>query len=235
MKTGLILTALVAMLVAAGSTTAAPQATVAVERVVDGDTIALSSGRRVRLVQIDAPELGSGECYSRAASRELASLLPVGTRVRIVGDPRLDAVDRYGRRLAYVFKGRELINLTLVARGAATPWFYDGDRGRYAGTLLAAARSAKAASRGLWRACPGTRLDPTRAVSTQQSAAPFPPAPGSSRCHPSYEGECLDPAVSDYDCAGGSGNGPGYVQGTVRVVGPDVYRLDSDGDGFGCE
>jgi hypothetical protein len=53
------------------------------------------------------------------------------------------------------------------------------------------------------------------------------------RCHPSYSG-CLNPDASDYDCAGGSGNGP-YYTGTVRVIGPDVFDLDRDGDGWGCE
>ena len=54
-----------------------------------------------------------------------------------------------------------------------------------------------------------------------------------SNCHPSYSG-CLNPNASDYDCAGGSGNGP-YYTGKVRVVGPDVYGLDRDHDGWGCE
>jgi hypothetical protein len=54
------------------------------------------------------------------------------------------------------------------------------------------------------------------------------------RCHASYKGACLDPRASDYDCIGGSGNGPRYT-GLVRVVGPDVFRLDADGDGLGCE
>lgn len=53
-------------------------------------------------------------------------------------------------------------------------------------------------------------------------------------CHPSYEGPCV-PIASDVDCAGGSGNGPAYVTGPVRVVGPDVYGLDRDGDGVACE
>ena len=52
-------------------------------------------------------------------------------------------------------------------------------------------------------------------------------------CHPSYSG-CLNPNASDYDCSGGSGNGP-YYTGTVRVIGPDVFGLDRDGDGWGCE
>jgi len=53
-------------------------------------------------------------------------------------------------------------------------------------------------------------------------------------CHPSYEGECV-PITSDADCASGSGNGPAYVRGPVRVVGPDDYGLDRDGDGVACE
>ena len=45
---------------------------------------------------------------------------------------------------------------------------------------------------------------------------------------------CLHPA-KDYDCAGGSGDGPKYVYGTVKVTGSDPYGLDSDNDGTGCE
>jgi hypothetical protein len=54
------------------------------------------------------------------------------------------------------------------------------------------------------------------------------------RCDPNYTGACV-PIASDVDCAGGSGNGPAYVQGPVYVVGSDIYGLDSDGDGVGCE
>ena len=53
-----------------------------------------------------------------------------------------------------------------------------------------------------------------------------------SDCHSSYSG-CLN-RPGDYDCRGGSGNGPNYT-GRVQVIGPDVYRLDRDGDGIGCE
>ena len=55
-----------------------------------------------------------------------------------------------------------------------------------------------------------------------------------SRCHPSYEGACLKTNAGDYDCRGGSGNGPNYT-GRVRVVVPDVFGLDRDGDGVGCQ
>lgn len=53
------------------------------------------------------------------------------------------------------------------------------------------------------------------------------------QCHPSYD-PCLDPSQYDYDCEGGSGDGPAYT-GTVTVSGYDEYGLDDDGDGIGCE
>ncbi len=52
-------------------------------------------------------------------------------------------------------------------------------------------------------------------------------------CDPNYT-PCV-PIDSDVDCARGRGNGPSYVKGPVRVVGRDIYGLDDDGDGTGCE
>lgn len=52
-------------------------------------------------------------------------------------------------------------------------------------------------------------------------------------CDPNYSG-CLDPNASDYDCSGGSGDGPLYT-GEVQVLGVDHYGLDEEGDGIGCE
>jgi resuscitation-promoting factor RpfB len=53
-------------------------------------------------------------------------------------------------------------------------------------------------------------------------------------CDPNYSDACV-PIASDVDCAGGGGNGPAFVQGPVRVVGSDIYDLDRDGDGVGCD
>jgi hypothetical protein len=64
--------------------------------------------------------------------------------------------------------------------------------------------------------------------------APAPSDGGDSDCDPSYKGACLDPNASDYDCEGGSGDGPEYT-GPVQVVGDDHYDLDRDGDGTGCD
>lgn len=52
-------------------------------------------------------------------------------------------------------------------------------------------------------------------------------------CDANYTGACV-PVASDVDCAG-EGDGPAYVVGPVKVVGIDVYHLDQDGDGIGCD
>ncbi|MGV0717169.1 hypothetical protein ABQE93_17370 [Mycolicibacterium sp. XJ662] len=64
--------------------------------------------------------------------------------------------------------------------------------------------------------------------------APATNAEQGSNCDSNYAGACV-PIASDVDCAGGNGNGPEYVEGPVRVVGEDIYELDSNGDGIGCE
>ena len=81
------------------------------------------------------------------------------------------------------------------------------------------------------------RPKPPRSVASnkkRESQAVPPPEPQpAERCHPSYD-PCLDPSSSDYDCEGGSGDGPDYT-GPVTVTGSDDYDLDSDDSGTGCE
>jgi PASTA domain len=98
----------------------------------------------------------------------------------------------------------------------------------------------------------GARVLPDTTVSlvvakTPSAPAPEPPPPPPSTappppstdppqtCDPSYPDVCLDPAVGDYDCAGGTGNGPGYIEGPIRVLPPDPFGLDGNSDGWGCE
>lgn len=73
------------------------------------------------------------------------------------------------------------------------------------------------------------------ALAPLTGAEPLPLA--QSDCHPNYSGACVPTGYSDVDCAGGSGNGPGYVDGPVYLVPgkSDVYGLDRDGNGVACE
>jgi hypothetical protein len=74
----------------------------------------------------------------------------------------------------------------------------------------------------------------SEAEARQQATAEEAAPEEESECDPNYSGACLNPYSSDYDCEGGSGNGPDYT-GTVTVVGEDHYGLDADADGVGCE
>lgn len=129
-----------------------------VARVNDGDTLTLTSRAKVRLVQVDAPELTT-DCYGRRAMRALVELVPRGARVRLVRDPELDEHDRYGRLLRYVFVGETDVNVELVRRGAASPYFFRNERGAHAEELLDAVEEARAERAGYWGACPAARFD----------------------------------------------------------------------------
>ena len=74
----------------------------------------------------------------------------------------------------------------------------------------------------------GTRVPEPEPVAVAE------PAPESNGCDSNYADVCV-PVASDVDCAGGSGNGPAYVDGPLRIVGSDVYDLDRDGDGIACD
>ena len=79
---------------------------------------------------------------------------------------------------------------------------------------------------------PQTEAKPKATGKPKPQPKPAPkPAP---KCDPNYSGACV-PIAYDVECAGGSGNGPAYVSGPVRVTGTDIYGLDRDGDGIACD
>jgi micrococcal nuclease len=123
-----------------------------VTRNTDGDTLWLSHIGKTRLIGIDTPEVyGEQECFGRQASAFTERVLPPGTHVRYrLG---VDPQDRYGRTLAYIYlsDGR-MFNELLVERGYATPLTIPPNVD-YADRFLKAARRAREANRGLWKAC----------------------------------------------------------------------------------
>jgi endonuclease YncB( thermonuclease family) len=165
-----LLTGLVALVAFAFLSRGNSSKNAVVARVIDGDTIELVGGQRVRLVQIDTPEKRV-ECYGDEASALTRRLIPAGTHVRIEQDPKLDQVDWYRRQLAYVWKGDENVNVMLVRDGAAGVWFFDGRRGRYSEELLSAAEQAQADRKGLWGSCPLARFNPTESMSSGPPSA----------------------------------------------------------------
>ena len=226
-----ISTALLVVGVSISSTYIATAATT-ITKVYDGDTITLSTGEKVRFLQIDTPELSPAECYGSEARSALVSLLNSPGQLSLKVDPKLDKVDRYGRLLRYVFIGKTNINLKLVEIGAAAPYFYKGDKGQYSNQILKAAQTAKSKSIGLWKSCPGTQLTPNDAVTTLNTAVTTPSSPSSTgvKCDPNYEG-CIPVFPPDVDCTDIKRLG----LAPVKVIGKDIHKLDRDGDGIGCD
>lgn len=133
---------------------------VEVQRVVDGDTLRLADGRRVRLIGLDTPELAragrpaeSGAVAARSRLRELVAASHGRVGLRLGREPH----DRYGRTLAHVYddRGRNL-EAQLLAEGL-------GYRVAIAPNVAlvdcqhTAERQARAARRGLWKRVPVQR------------------------------------------------------------------------------
>jgi micrococcal nuclease len=115
-----------------------------VVRVLDGDTIELENGDRIRLLGIDAPEIG--EPFSQEAKLALEDML-LGRLVKIEKDAAWNK-DKYGRLLRYVFLDDKLINCEMVRLGLAenladkTSKYYD--------CFLEAEEEAREKKLGLW-------------------------------------------------------------------------------------
>jgi len=202
-------------------------------KITDGDTIRINTGQDVRLLQIDTPEPMSSECYAAEATAVLKKLI-FGKEIKLESEPVSGNMDRYKRLLRYVFVAKTNVNLRMVELGAAAPYFFNGEKGKYSTQLLKAAEKAKANKVGLWGKCPGTKLDPSRGVSTGKSnapvASPSATTTASAQCDPNYD-PCIPISVPDLNCPDIYNLG----LSRIRVIGRDVHGLDRDKDGIACE
>lgn len=112
--------------------------------VVDGDTVELADGRRVRYVGINTPEIG--QPYADEA-RAFNETLVAGQTVWLETDAQEN--DQYDRLLAYVWVGDTFVNLELVRQGYANAYTVPPNL-RYADTLVRAEQEAREEERGLW-------------------------------------------------------------------------------------
>ncbi|MCB0859601.1 MAG: thermonuclease family protein [Solirubrobacterales bacterium] len=124
--------------------------------VADGDTIDVStpsgSVETIRIIGIDTPEVYGGvECGGPAASA-MMKRLATGQRVRVTSDPTQDRRDHYGRLLAYIDKGSQDLGYTMVRRGLASAYPYDGPFQRYP-KYARADRRARTHGIGSWSHC----------------------------------------------------------------------------------
>ena len=123
---------------------------ISVVGVIDGDTVELEDGRRVRLIGIDTPERGELDADSATS---LTERLVLRKSVRLEFDR--DQKDRYGRTLAYVYRASDgvFLNERMLIDGYANVLSI-APNVAHAEQFRAAEREARAAGRGLWTACP---------------------------------------------------------------------------------
>ena len=121
--------------------------------VIDGDTIELASGERVRYLGINAPEMltsyKKGECYAREAKEQNKELV-FGKKVYLIRD--ISDRDKYGRLLRYVYTEDAFVNFMLAEGGYAKAQIFAPDT-KYASLLRAAQQDAQDENRGVWNIC----------------------------------------------------------------------------------
>ncbi|MEA2826416.1 MAG: micrococcal nuclease [Actinomycetota bacterium] len=130
-----------------------------VDRVVDGDTLIVAGGHRIRLIGVDTPETKDPrrpvQCFGQEASSFLTALLPRGTGIRLVGD--VEARDVYDRTLAYAYRLPDglFVNADLVRQGFARILTIPPNVA-HTDEFVVLAQQAREAGRGLWSACGAT-------------------------------------------------------------------------------
>ncbi len=131
-----------------------------VTRVIDGDTIEIEGGKKVRYIGIDTPETvhpsKSVQCYGKEAAEKNKNFVE-GKRVRLEKD--ISETDKYGRLLRYVYlpAGKTgvdeiFVNKVLVQEGYAFSSTYPPDL-KYQDVFLTVEKEAREAGRGLWGSC----------------------------------------------------------------------------------
>lgn len=142
----LLILAALALLALASCVPQAPPATdtFQVLKVIDGDTIVVEGGMRVRYIGMNAPEMS--EPLGQAAKEANESLVR-GKRVRLEKD--VSDTDRYDRWLRYVYVDRLMVNAELVRLGMARARAYPPDA-KYQNHLERMEREAREAGRGIW-------------------------------------------------------------------------------------
>ncbi|MEA3442381.1 MAG: thermonuclease family protein [Chloroflexota bacterium] len=118
--------------------------TVLVTRVIDGDTIEIEGGYRVRYIGIDTPE--KGEPYYWEALKANQELVE-GKRIRLEGE--VEDKDKYGRLLRYIWVDGTMVNAELVRQGYAYSYSYPPNL-KYQAHFLQMEREAREQGLGLW-------------------------------------------------------------------------------------
>jgi len=201
--------------------TPAQEKTYLVTRVIDGDTIEIEGGNKVRYIGIDTPETVHPskpvECFGIEASNKNKELVE-GKKVKLEKD--ISETDRYGRLLRYVWIGDIFVNDYLVRQGYAYASTYPPDI-KYSNQFVQAQQEAKENNRGLWAGC------------LEQEVVEETPPPPAESTSPKEEIICSYNAYncSDFTTQAEAQNVFEYCGGVTN----DIHGLDGDNDGVACE
>ena len=143
-----------------------------VTRVIDGDTIEIEGGQKIRYIGIDTPETIDPrkpvQCFGVEASNRNKQLVE-SKKVRLEKD--VGEIDKYGRLLRYVYVDDVFVNLLLVQEGFAYSYTYPPDV-KYQDQFTEAEKIAREQNKGLWGSCPA--LTPTPITIPTPTPLPTP-------------------------------------------------------------
>lgn len=124
--------------------------------VVDGDTVELKNGKKVRYIGIDTPEVRKRiggewqympEPYAIEAKKFNDEMIR-GKNVRLEFDAEKE--DKYGRWLAYVYSGDKMVNAELLKQGYASLLTFPPNV-KHIDLLVKAQKEAQENRRGIWK------------------------------------------------------------------------------------
>ncbi len=116
-----------------------------VARVIDGDTIKLSSGEKVRLLNIDTPE--RGQHYWRESTARMKAL---AENMSVFLEADKTNRDRYGRLLRYVYRNDTMLNIVMVREGFARAYYIPPDDEHYK-EIMEEESYARERKLGIWQ------------------------------------------------------------------------------------
>lgn len=215
--------------------------TVEVTRIIDGDTIEIEGGQKIRYIGIDTPESKDPnrpvECFSSEATQKNEELV-AGKEIRLEKD--VSETDRYGRLLRYVYVDDQMVNEILVREGYAQASAYPPDV-KHQDLFDSAESEAREQEKGLWgdicleEPSPTPTSKPTSVPTAKPTV--IPTTQPTVAPQPVIESNVVPTTTSSYSCSCSktcsqmSSCDEAYYQ--LNTCG--CSKRDGDSDGVPCE
>ncbi|MBU2503774.1 MAG: thermonuclease family protein [Nanoarchaeota archaeon] len=200
-----------------------------VTKIIDGDTIEIDTGERVRLICIDTPE--KGEYYYSEASNYLTGLI-LNKEVEFTKD--ISETDRYGRLLRYVYIGRDFVNELIVYNGYGKDYPYKPDISKCP-IIKQAEKYARDNNLGIWGEKIDEQEEQEEAIEEQEESEET--VEGQEEEEEQEESSPSDSEIicsyDAYNC--GDFSSCSEVMRVFSACNSDVHRLDRDKDDIPCE